>query len=924
MRFCFKRLWILAFAAASLAGQNTAPLNVSPGALFFRNPTGTAITQTITVASGKTGVSLGSFTATVSTTFTGTWLTVTSDQTSVTVKANPAGLANGVYTGSVSIAAAGFATQTVPVVLSVLPLTGGSSPVPAPALIASPDNVSVQAVQAGPAGLPPVVQLTNPNGQGYDWTSSANVTWLSLNPSTGHGDTAVRVVANPQGFAAGTYTGIVTIASGSLSAKIAVTFTVAASRPAQLTLSPQLLTFVTDGSATARSKLIQLTNSGNTPLTWSAVSSTVSAGGGTGSDTWLSISPLTGSSTAGQQSAGQIAVTVSPGTLAPGLYSGSVTVTSGATRQVVPVTLRVGKLAATVSKHELLFYYSLGSAQPASNTFTIAGGPANTGFTVTPTTTSGGNWMTVTPLRGVVGASSTITATIQTGIANQLTPGAIYYGQIVVNTPGASQESTTVRVVLKVFGATDTARLRLDPGGLVFQANQGSALVPPSAVTVTLSGNPPAITTAGFQVNTAVSTNTGGNWLSVNPNVALVTPSAPLQVSVQVSAAGLLPGTYSGVIAFTPISNTLVPPAFLRIFMVVTSRAPAGDTPALPVTAGFTSPFDNFITQPELPNTVTVAVLDANGNPLPGATVTIHPTNGDPDLILSDMTGGLYGGQLRSFHPGPQTLIGSATFFSTATGVLLSNDFILSGSMEPAQAALVEPYPGGVVNAASFAAAPTPIGAGSLASMFGQGVAGTGGAASKLPLPTQLGGSSVAIGGIAAPLVAAVPSASGDQINLQVPFELEGQTTAEVVTTVNTVIAPIETILLGPVPAVFTTTQNGSGPAAALHSNFTAVTAASPAAAGETISIFATGLGPLNEAVTTGAAAPGSTSTKLAVTATIGGKDAPVAFAGLAPGFAGLYQVNAQVPAGAGTGSVVLQLFVAGYPSTGNSTISLK
>jgi uncharacterized protein (TIGR03437 family) len=50
------------------------------------------------------------------------------------------------------------------------------------------------------------------------------------------------------------------------------------------------------------------------------------------------------------------------------------------------------------------------------------------------------------------------------------------------------------------------------------------------------------------------------------------------------------------------------------------------------------------------------------------------------------------------------------------------------------------------------------------------------------------------------------------------------------------------------------------------------------------------------------------------VTATIGGLSAALQFAGLAPGFAGLYQVNVQVPQLA-SGSYPLQISEGGVPS---------
>ena len=69
---------------------------------------------------------------------------------------------------------------------------------------------------------------------------------------------------------------------------------------------------------------------------------------------------------------------------------------------------------------------------------------------------------------------------------------------------------------------------------------------------------------------------------------------------------------------------------------------------------------------------------------------------------------------------------------------------------------------------------------------------------------------------------------------------------------------------------------------------------------GETLEIYGLGLGVTNPMVQAGAASPASPPARALETPRlqIGGKDAAVVFAGLAPGFAGVYQVNAIVPAG--------------------------
>jgi uncharacterized protein (TIGR03437 family) len=107
-------------------------------------------------------------------------------------------------------------------------------------------------------------------------------------------------------------------------------------------------------------------------------------------------------------------------------------------------------------------------------------------------------------------------------------------------------------------------------------------------------------------------------------------------------------------------------------------------------------------------------------------------------------------------------------------------------------------------------------------------------------------------------------------------------------------------ILIEPIaPALFTLEGNT---AAALHANYQAVSAAYPAAAGESISLYATGLGAvtLHNGLKTADATPQIFIDRL---------PAKVTFAGRAPGYEGLDQINVEVPAGVHRGgSVVVEL----------------
>jgi len=204
---------------------------------------------------------------------------------------------------------------------------------------------------------------------------------------------------------------------------------------------------------------------------------------------------------------------------------------------------------------------------------------------------------------------------------------------------------------------------------------------------------------------------------------------------------------------------------------------------------------------------------------------------------------------------------------------------------------------GGIVNAASFTA--TEISPGSIISIFGSGF-GTGiSVASTVPLPTTLGGARVLINGIEAPLFAVTPT----QINLQVPWQLR----APAITAANVEVvtaggrSPARMIVFGDRPGIFTTQQNGQGPGIITHANGSLVTLANPAANGEVLVMYCTGLGAVTNQPASGGISPSGPLAVSMVTpnVTIGNVAARVLFAGLAPGYIGLYQVNVEVPANA-------------------------
>jgi len=101
-------------------------------------------------------------------------------------------------------------------------------------------------------------------------------------------------------------------------------------------------------------------------------------------------------------------------------------------------------------------------------------------------------------------------------------------------------------------------------------------------------------------------------------------------------------------------------------------------------------------------------------------------------------------------------------------------------------------------------------------------------------------------------------------------------------------------------PGIFTINSQGTGQGAILDAAYRLVDASNPAASGSFVLIYCTGLGSVTNPPPTGSPASltDPSPTPMFPTVTIGGVSANVSFSGLAPGYVGLYQVNAQVPAG--------------------------
>jgi uncharacterized protein (TIGR03437 family) len=140
--------------------------------------------------------------------------------------------------------------------------------------------------------------------------------------------------------------------------------------------------------------------------------------------------------------------------------------------------------------------------------------------------------------------------------------------------------------------------------------------------------------------------------------------------------------------------------------------------------------------------------------------------------------------------------------------------------------------------------------------------------------------------------------ASPIQLGIQIPTELAAGGTASVQVIVDGQSSAASTLNVGAFsPGIFT--------GGITHADNTPVVAANPAVAGETVTIYATGLGQASSVVPTGEAPSGTVTTLTAPTVTIDGISAQVQFSGLAGCCVGANQINVLVPSGIRTGTTV-------------------
>ncbi|HTW65419.1 MAG TPA: hypothetical protein VME17_12410 [Bryobacteraceae bacterium] len=763
------------------------------------------------------------------------------------------------------------------------------------------------------------------NGSGISFTYSFSVTSGALPPG---------ISVTPSGLISGTFT-----QSGSYNFSVSLSWTlsdpalnfsysfsypfpfamvVSGYSGAQVTVDPSNLNFSLTQAAAPVMQSVTLTNHGGQAAQFSASAATSSGGN------WLSLS--SGSGSVGAYSSQALSVTADPASLQPGTYSGTITVSIAGAQPITISVLAVvtGSQPNLALSQTGLFFEAVsgGSASSPQTIQVLNEGAGTLSYSASAFTFSGGNWLSVSSSSGSASASSPGAVTVSVNITG-LQAGT-YYGKVTFAASGAADSPQFASVVLNLVSPANSPGGALSPSGLIFVGSVSG--MNPAAQTVTISNpSPDALTYLATPFS-----NGNVSWLNASPTSGTVSAGQPAMMSVQPMLQGLTAGVYIGdlSVAFVSTSTTSTAASQVLHIEVLLIVLPAGETSSsirpgpqphattctptqlLPV---FTLLGTGFSSTVGWPTAIEVTVVDDCGNPLlSGAgSVTVTFSSGDPALSLTSIGNGSWTGTWNAANAATGVTI---TAQAQELKPALAGSASIGGTLA-SNAGVPSVSTGGIVSAANFVAN-QPLAPGAFGAIFGSNLAQSLAGSNQFPLSTSLGGTSVVLNGEQLPLL----FASTGQINAIIPYDVPVNSTQQLIVERGAAISIPQPVVIAPaVPAVFT--QNGAGTGAALYnvyqSNGTPLPNNSAVTAGDVIVLYASGLGAVNPPVAAGVQAPVATlsNTVNPVTAMIGGQSAKVEFAGLAPGFASLYQVNIVVPSGVASGTAAATLSVSGQQS---------
>ncbi|HTC89346.1 MAG TPA: putative Ig domain-containing protein [Bryobacteraceae bacterium] len=759
-----------------------------------------------------------------------------------------------------------------------------------------------QAITLVPAvGATPPVTYTIVVDAGQSGTAAP--AWIAVTPSTGTTPAGLVVSVDPSTLAVGTYTARIQVLDPiGVPTDVPVTLNVT-SATQQLSVAPVMLNFAALSSAPGnlmQNLLVSNTGGGSVPFNTSVV--------GTSS---VIASVTTGSSSSAPNAPVFLQVHVNTSGLQVGAYHNTILVSSASGTTRIPVSLFIassGPILA-VNTTGVLFQAIAGGGSTATRSIEVLNqGDSSSTVNWTASLVSGSNWLSLASSTGTATAAAPGVLTLALAPnATQLAPGP-YYAIVKITDSNSLNSPQYVTAVLNLEASAAAPAPDLVPTGLFFSAAVGGDAPASQQVQINSSS------ASGVNFNAAASTFGTGTWLSVTPTSGTASGQTAGSIAISVDPTGLAAGVYSGDVS---VSIGAVLQSVNVTFVVQNAgssgttssarpKAAAGCTPSqLAVTE--TGIANNFVVPAGWPAPLTVQINDDCGSPVTNGNVIASLSNGDAPLNL---VGDSLGNYSAIWQPGAANGNSMVISLNAMAGTLNSSTARLYGSVVPNLTPPPTLAPGGTLNNLNPVVG-APLAPGTIAQVYGSGLAPSAVSTAVLPLPTTFNNTFALVGSLQAPLY----SLSSGQIDIQIPSELSAPEQVPVVLSVNNALTlPVMLDLVPAAPGVLSandgptppSVQNGAHLLAQHSADFSLVSSSNPAKPGEYLVMYLVGMGATDPSVASGLQTPSSplASVTNEPTVTVGSQPATVAFAGLTPGFVGLYQINFQVPASASSGEI--------------------
>jgi minor extracellular serine protease Vpr len=466
-----------------------------------------------------------------------------------------------------------------------------------------------------------------------------------------------------------------------------------------------------------------------------------------------------------------------------------------------------------------------------------------------------------------------------------------------VNTANASEVTDPVGdpPVISVGGGELNATAVLKPGATIAPATvsfgwvgSNSSIPITVPLTITNTGGNAATFTVLVTPDPLVFDADTADTVTVSPASLQLDPGQQGNINVSLNGTFTVSGIYDGAIVIAGPGTTLrVPYWYMESDGNVVNLLPVYDG-SFSGTVGDTCWY------------LALKVMDDYGIPVSGVPVTFSVEQGGgtqstssscPAGIAPGPSGTTNGYGIAWTNVDLGTSIGTQLFEGAANGLAVS----FYGMVRPS------PSIGSVKDAASFQAG-KGLAPGSYISIFGAALSDATQALSTDFLPYAISAVSVSFYSAdgSQSWAGRLWYASPTQINVQVPWELAGLTSANVTVNVGDVSLPYTIAIAPELPAMF----EANGLAVAQDENYQLITAANPAQPGQYVILYANGLGAVVNPPASGEITPSGTpdATVITPTVTIGKAPAQVLFSGLTPGSIGLYQIDVVIPANAPSG----------------------